>query len=106
MKFVVREDNLTMGDLEDFYDRTGMTVQKAFQPVVQRDDDGRPVLDEDGRPVKDIDPSPRAINTLIWLVAKKDDPNFTYEDARNVKVSELELVPAEKGVEAGNAVSD
>lgn len=88
-RLVVDPSRLTIGDLEDFEDVTGVSLDKAFRPVVQKDEDGNKVLDERGRPVSAVELSAKALKALIWILKRQDNPGFTLADARNVKVDEL-----------------
>jgi hypothetical protein len=85
-------DDMTIGDLEDFQTITGMTLDAAFTPQVVLDAKGNKVFDEKGRPEKAVDSNPTVLKALIYLSQRAIDPAFTLDDARNVKVSELEIV--------------
>lgn len=96
MKIVIREDDLTLQDNEDFEDYAGRTLEEAFVEKFVRDDDGNKVFDDDGRPEKETTvASAKCLTALVWIMGRKDDPSFTIEGARNVKVTLLQIVPAE-----------
>ena len=92
-KFVlaIDEDEFTIGDLEDFEDVAGKSFVEAMRQVNVVGDDGKPVFDSEGRPEKTVNLSPTSLKALIWISKRRTDPTFTVADARNVKVSALEL---------------
>jgi hypothetical protein len=94
-------DELTIGDLEDFEEITGGTIQKVIKTVPELDANGDRVFDEKGRPVMTSEVPAKAIRALVWITQRKLNPEFTLEDARNVRVSSLVLhAPSED--EQGN----
>lgn len=36
----------------------------------------------------------RALRALVWIIQRREDPAFTYEDAGDVKVTELDFETA------------
>jgi hypothetical protein len=97
------ENELTIGDLEDFEDVTGESVTKALKGKPQKDDEGNLIRDEKGRPVTEVELSARSLKALIWIASRKDNPDFTLDDARNVKITELEIIRASDEDEAPEA---
>lgn len=95
-KLIFDENSLTIGDLEDFEDAIGESLTKALKPVAVRDDEGNIVRDDKGRPEETVDMSAKVLKGLIWIAQRQDDPDFTLADARNVKVTELDIVRAEE----------
>lgn len=100
-KLVVDPSNMTIGDLEDFEDVVGMSMDKAFKPVPLLDENGEKVMgepDDKGRvrPVMTVELSTKALKALIWIIKRQSDSSFTLDDARNVRVSELELSGADE----------
>lgn len=88
-------EDLSLGELEEFEEATGKPLDQAMseQPVV--DADGKPVRDKRGRPLRQVRMSMREVIALMWLIRRRDQPDFTLDDARKVKVAdlnELELV--------------
>lgn len=85
MAFVFDINELDLGELEDFAEATGidpMALTDGWQPTL------------------------KAVRAFVWLVKRREDPGYTLEDARRVKVSELgELLPTVAGVGAGSATS-
>lgn len=105
-KLTIDPNALTIGDLEDFEEVTGVSLDEALKPrrVYETDDDGDLILDAAGnkKPVMETDPASKRkrpateikvttkiLKALIWISNRKSDPAFTLEDARNVKVTEL-----------------
>ena len=106
------ENKITIGDLEDFEDATGVTIEDALKPVPILGEDGKPVrhdcatdvCDDDsdsetcrdnGRPVLAVKMRPKVLKGLVWIATRHDDPDFTLENARAVRVSELNIVRAD-----------
>ncbi len=84
-------NDLTIGDLEDFGEATGTALDDAMRPRKLRDGDGDLILDDDGKPQWVTMPTPTTLRALVWLAQRKTDPDFTYDDARDVLVAELNL---------------
>ncbi len=110
-KIVFDENTLTIGDLEDFEDAIGMSLTTALKPIPVRDaetgevvrhdcrndecegavnDDG--FCRENGRPLQTVDMKAKVLKGLIWIANRQENPEFTLADARNVKVTELDIV--------------
>jgi hypothetical protein len=97
-------DVLTIGDLEDFEDVVGKPLYDVLQPKPVIDSDGKKVLDEKGRPELQTQISTKALKALIWISQRAEKPDFSLEDARNVRVSALELVGVDdQGNEGGQS---
>ncbi|MFD3464805.1 hypothetical protein ACFWWM_00255 [Streptomyces sp. NPDC058682] len=90
-------DVLTIGDLEDFEDVVGAPIYDALSPRPVIGPDGKKVLDEQGRPELQTQITTKALKALIWITQRADNPEFSLQDARNVRVSALELVGAAEG---------
>jgi hypothetical protein len=81
----------------DFQKATGESVAEAFEPRVKRDKTtGEIVKDGRGRPIKIQSIDPLHLVTLVWLTARKTNPGFSFEDAMNWPVSELDLTSVEE----------
>ncbi|WP_152646001.1 hypothetical protein [Streptacidiphilus albus] len=92
MKITFDSSALTLGDMVDFKAKAGATVADAFAPRNKIDPfTGEVVKDGRGRPVRDRQVDPLHLVTLVWLLARKDNPAFTFEDAMNVPVAELDV---------------
>ncbi|MGE5594419.1 MAG: hypothetical protein ACM3S1_00125 [Hyphomicrobiales bacterium] len=51
-------------------------------------------------------PTLKAVQAFVWLVKRREDPAYTLDDVRRVKVSELaSLVPIAAGAGGGSAPS-
>lgn len=76
--FTFDADLLTVGDLIDFEEVTGVSFDAAFT----------------GGTV-----SAKAMAALAWIMRRRDDPAFTFTDARNLTLDEvLAMIPtAEEG---------
>lgn len=94
------EDDLTIGDLEDFETVAGASLFDALKPVPVRDEEGNVVKDEKGRPVAETQLSAVALKALVWIVLRQERPGFTLDDARNIKVTALELVTSDDDADA------
>jgi hypothetical protein len=92
ISLVIDPDKMTLGDMEDFEDFVGKSLDEAVKETPVRDESGALVLDEKGRPVLETKVTAKTIRCLVWIIRRKTDPEFTLEDARNVFVSQLEMV--------------
>lgn len=90
-KIKLNMDDLTLGDLEDYEDYVGMPLADALKERPIIGDDGQVVRDERGRPKKEVQLTIKALTGIVWVVERTANPDFTVEDARKVKVSELEI---------------
>ena len=97
----VNPDTLTIGDLEDFEDGVGISLDEAIKTVVVTDDEGNKVLDEDGRPETTVKLSMKALAHLVWIVQRTDNPDFTLADARKTRIGSLEIEGDEPETDAG-----
>lgn len=91
-KLIFDENNLTIGDLEDFEDATGVELQNALKPVPLRDDEGNLVRNDKGEVERGVEIKPKMLKALVWIANRHDDESFTLDDARRVKVTELEII--------------
>lgn len=110
-KLIFDESNITIGDLEDFEDAIGIPLQDALKTEKVRDADGKIVrhdnaetcydagcpdeCPEAGRPLEEMNLSAKVMKGLVWIVGRQADPNYSLEDARSVRVTELEIVDSE-----------
>lgn len=81
MKLTFNEDDLTLADLEDIEDYARMPFTG-----LEVDGDGNASLPA------------RMLTALVWVTQRHENPDFTVEDARRVRVSEIE-VPSQNGVD-------
>lgn len=84
-------DDLTLGEMEEFEDLAGRPLSKMMQGDVVLDEDGTPRRDARGKVLRELDPRVKDIIALVFLAKRRADPDFTLDDARKVKVSELQL---------------
>lgn len=73
-------DDLTLGEADDFEQASGMSAQEAVALAAKK----KPL------PVK-------ALIALVWIIKRRDDPKFTLEDARSIKVAEFAPTRPTKG---------
>jgi hypothetical protein len=66
-------DNLTLGDIEDFETASGVSVTT--------------LTDGGTLPVK-------AVVALVWVVRRQTEPAFTLDDARRLRMADLEAMLA------------
>ena len=106
-KFTLRidENEFTIGDLEDFEDVAGVSFIDAMKPVPAKDADGNQLFDEKGRPETTVDFSPKTLKALVWITKRREVPGFSVEDARNVRVAAMELVPMGAELDPKEAVA-
>lgn len=77
MKIRLDPKALTLGDLEDFETATGEGLMETFEKI-----------DKAGTFTS---LRARSVSALIWVCARQDNPDFTLDDARKVRVDELEI---------------
>lgn len=68
-------NDLSVGDLIDFHEIAGVEFDEAMKPGP----DGNPKV------------SAKALLALVFLSQRRDNPAFTLDDARKVKVSDLSV---------------
>lgn len=92
-KFILRvdENEFTIGDLEDFEDTVGDSLVNVLRPKAVLDDEGNKTFDESGRPVSQVEIPLKALKALIWVIKRREVVGFSLEDARNVRVSALDI---------------
>lgn len=120
-KITFDENTLTIGDLEDFEDAIGVELTEALKPVSLRDEEGVVVrhdcanddhecsgdpCKDAGRPVQTVKMTAKVLKGLVWIASRQDDPTFTLADARNVKVTELDIVRLDEESETPAEAAD
>lgn len=93
-------EDLSIGDLEDFEEITGKSLQDALEAKPVLDENGKQKKDAKGRPLREVQIPASVLKALVYLTKRRENPEFTLKDARNVKVTELNFTEAD---EAGNA---
>lgn len=91
MKLGINVDDFTLGDMDDFEAETGMSLDEALAPRPVNGPDGKPLRGEKGRPVTTSRPPAKALVGMVWLAMRHDNPAFTYADARNVRLVDLDI---------------
>lgn len=74
-----RIEDWDLGDIVDFEENSGMT----FDALVT-------AAETSERLKKPVGFTMRAIVALVWIMKRRDDPEFTLEKARAVKLTELQ----------------
>lgn len=69
MKLTINLDDLTLGDLADLEDVSGVSLTGINLKT----------------------PPLKVVPALVWIQQRREDPKFTYEMARAIKLSELEM---------------
>jgi len=64
-------DKVTVGDIVDIEETVGM----AWDDIVDMDS-----------------PPTKVLLAMLWIVKRRDDPNFTLEDARNTPLAEVQAL--------------
>lgn len=94
-------DDLTFADMEDFENATGVSMSDAVKTEIVRDPiTKKPVpdpKDEKGRPLRAVKMSARAMNGMLWLALRKDNPALTFEEVRRMKMSEVDFEVEDSG---------
>lgn len=82
-------EDLTLGELEEFEEVTGRPFDEVMSEKEVIGPDGKPVRDKRGRPVRQVRMAMKEITALMWLLTRREDPQFTIEQARKLKISDL-----------------
>jgi hypothetical protein len=93
-KISVNMDDLTFGELEQFEDVTGMVMSDAVRTEYVRDKSGNKVADPDdpkGRPLQETKMGVKAMMGLVYLALRRDNPELTWNEVREMKLSDIEF---------------
>lgn len=82
MKLNLDPDALTFGDLEDYENLTGVPLMSIFGE------------DKEGNPLERL-PAKQVV-ALVWICGRSENPDFTYEDARKVPITSIEVDDTKK----------
>lgn len=87
---------MTLGDLEEFEEITGQTFSQAMKQVPVIDPEtGKPQRNPDpeakGRPLMQTEMSMKGLVAIVYLAMRKEDPEFTIHQARQLKLDEFEI---------------
>lgn len=88
-------EDLSIGDLEDFEEITGQSLTEALKARPVLDAEGKRQFDEKGRPLSETHLTARVIKALVYVTKRRDNPAFTLEDARHVRLSELKFAESD-----------
>lgn len=95
LKITLDMDDLTFGDMELFEDVTGLVMSDAVRTEVVIDPKTKmPVPDPEdpkGRPLKETKMSARAMMGLVFLSLRKENPEITFEEVKNIKMSDVDF---------------
>lgn len=80
MKLSLNKDTLTLGDLDDFEQVSGQSLDRVLESF---DGAGESALG--GLPMK-------SILALLWITGRQSDPDLTYEKVRAIPLSELDAI--------------
>jgi len=78
MELNLNVDDMTIGDVADVEEVTGRSLEELFA---------------EGQP------KGRAMQALVWVTKRRDDPEFTFEDAGKLKFSVLANVGGAEDVD-------
>ena len=104
MKIQVSPSDMTYGEIMDWEEATGRELAQAFQgrTVWQLDEDGEParaqtgakipVTKEDGSALKVYLLKPIEQAAFAWISCRREDPTFTFAQAKAIKLGETEFV--------------
>jgi hypothetical protein len=76
-------ESITVGDMEDLEEITGKSFGELMDLLGNAESGGTMSI-----PIK-------VLKALVFIIGRQTDPGYTLEQARKVKVTELELVLAE-----------
>lgn len=88
----VDPDDLTLGELDDFEQAVGESFEVMLRGRPVKDDDGRVVVDpRTKKPKREVQPTFKQVIALVWIAKRREDPTFTIEQARHIKLAELQI---------------
>lgn len=73
-------ERITVGDMEDLEEITGRPFSDLIELLGKAESGGKLSI-----PIK-------VLKALVFIIYRQENPDFTIEDARKVKVTELEIV--------------
>ena len=106
LKVSMDMDDLTFGELEEFENVTGLAMSDAVSTEVVRNKDGHPVADPDdpkGRPLKQVRMGVKAMMGMVYLAMKRENPDVSFEDIRQMRMSEIDFDVSEGEEDQGNS---
>jgi len=72
MELTLNIDDLTIEDVVDLEEKSGLTAAQLFGPE------------------GNDSPRGKALQALVWICRRREDPTFTFEDAGKMKFAELQ----------------
>jgi hypothetical protein len=103
-KIAINMDDLTFGELEVFEDVTGMVMSDAIKTEFVRDSKGNKVADPDdpkGRPLTETKMGVKAMMGMIFLSMRREQPDLTWQQVREMKLSDIDFELTENDDEEG-----
>jgi hypothetical protein len=103
-KISINMDDLTFGELEQFEEVTGLVMSDAVKTEYVRDKDGRMVADPDdpkGRPLTETKMGVKAMMGMVFLSLRRDNPDITWEQVRQMKLSDIDFEVVENDDDEG-----
>lgn len=77
MKLTLNPDALTFGDMEDFESYTGQPLMDTFSKI--------------GNDGSLTGLGAKAVVGIVWICGRVSNPDFTVEEARKVRMTEIEI---------------
>lgn len=94
-KIQFNEDDMTLGDMEEFEEIVGKTFSEAMKRVKVLDDDGNHMKDPDpeakGKGLYTYTMSMKGMTAIVYLALRKEDPDITLADVRKLRMTDFEL---------------
>lgn len=76
---------LTIEEMEDFEEAAGMSWSAAFKTVKVADPESKTGFREE------VDFPAKALRAVVWVLKRKDNPDFTLEEAGKTRVAALKI---------------
>lgn len=102
-KIAINMDDLTFGEMELFEDVTGLVMSEAIKTEFVRDKNGQKVADPDdpkGRPLTETKMSVKAMMGMVYLSMRRDNPEMTFGQVREMKLSDIDFELTENDTDA------
>jgi hypothetical protein len=103
LKVQIDPGGMTYGEIMDWEEATGRELAQAFQGRVvwQLDEDGEParthtgakipITKEDGTALRVYSLKPIEQAAFAWITCRREDPTFTFAQAKAIKLGETEF---------------
>jgi hypothetical protein len=101
----ISEDDMTLGDMEDFEEITGKSFSDSMRRVKVIDPDtGMQKPDPDpaakGKGLWSYEMSMKGLTAIVYISLRKENPSITLDEVRAMKLDELDLAAAEDPTQA------